>query len=71
MLLVVPKMIQSGGDATTPRRIESVHIKGFRSLADVKLDDISNPMVLLGATVLASPMFCGSSRCSRRSSTAV
>ena len=42
-------MTQSGGDATTPRRIESVHIKGFRSLADVKLDDIPNPMVLLGA----------------------
>ena len=30
-------------------RIESIHIKGFRSLADVKLDDIPNPMVLLGA----------------------
>ena len=42
-------MTQSGGDATTPSRIESVHISGFRSLADVKLDDIPNPMVLLGA----------------------
>ena len=34
---------------TTPNRIESIHIKGFRSLADVKLDNIPNPMVLLGA----------------------
>ena len=30
-------------------RIESVHVKGFRSLADLKLDSIPNPMVLLGA----------------------
>ena len=30
-------------------RIDSLHIKGFRSLADVRLDDIPNPMVLLGA----------------------
>ena len=30
-------------------RIESLHVKGFRSLADVQLDDIPNPMVLLGA----------------------
>ena len=29
-------------------RIESIHVKGFRSLADVKLDSIPNPMVLLG-----------------------
>ena len=34
---------------TTPNRIESIHIKGFRSLADVKIDDLSNPAVLLGA----------------------
>ncbi len=34
---------------TEPSRIESIHIKGFRSLADVKLDNIPNPMVLLGA----------------------
>ena len=33
----------------TPSQIESVHIKGFRSLADVKLDNMPNPMVLLGA----------------------
>ena len=33
----------------TPSRIDSVHIKGFRSLADVKLDNMPNPMVLLGA----------------------
>ena len=30
-------------------RIESLHVKGFRSLADLQLDDIPNPMVLLGA----------------------
>ena len=30
-------------------RIESLHVKGFRSLADVQLDEIPNPMVLLGA----------------------
>ena len=30
-------------------RIDSLRIKGFRSLADVRLDDIPNPMVLLGA----------------------
>lgn len=34
---------------TTPNRIESIRIKGFRSLADVKIDDLSNPAVLLGA----------------------
>ena len=32
-----------------PNRIESLHVKGFRSLADLRLDDIPNPMVLLGA----------------------
>ena len=37
------------GDATTLSRIVSVHIKGFRSLADVKLDNMPNPMLLLGA----------------------
>ena len=33
---------------TEPSRIEFIHIKGFRFLADVKLDSIPNPMVLLG-----------------------
>lgn len=33
---------------TKLRRIESIHIKGFRSLADVKIDNLPNPMVLLG-----------------------
>ena len=42
-------MIEDSDGVTTNGRIESVHIKGFRSLADVKLDDIPNPMVLLGA----------------------
>lgn len=31
-----------------PNRIESLHVKGFRSLADLRLDDIPNLMVLLG-----------------------
>ena len=35
-------------ERTVPDRIHSLHIKGFRSLADVQLDDIPNPMVLLG-----------------------
>ena len=42
-------MIDDSDGVTTARRIESVHIKGFRSLADVNLDNIPNPMVLLGA----------------------
>ena len=41
--------MSDGKDDTVVERIESVHIKGFRSLADVKLDSIPNPMVLLGA----------------------
>ena len=39
----------SDGDHSVVNRIESLHVKGFRSLADVQLDDIPNPMVLLGA----------------------
>ena len=42
-------MIEDSDGVTTAGRIESVHIKGFRSLADVKLDNMPNPMVLLGA----------------------
>ena len=42
-------MIQSGVEMTTSHRIESIHITGFRSLADVKIDDLPNPAVLLGA----------------------
>ena len=41
-------MIEDSDGLTTVDRIESVHIKGFRSLADVKLDNMPNPMVLLG-----------------------
>ncbi len=41
--------MSDGKDNAVLERIESVHIKGFRSLADVKLDNIPNPMVLLGA----------------------
>ena len=33
---------------TVANRIRSLHVKGFRSLADLQLDDIPNPMVLLG-----------------------
>ena len=40
--------MSEGKDNAVLERIESVHVKGFRSLADVKLDDIPNPMVLLG-----------------------
>ena len=39
----------SDGEHAVENRIESLHVKGFRSLADVQLDDIPNPMVLLGA----------------------
>ena len=39
----------SDGEHAVTNRIESLHVKGFRSLADVQLDDIPNPMVLLGA----------------------
>ena len=39
----------SDGEDTVVNRIESLHVKGFRSLADVQLNDIPNPMVLLGA----------------------
>ena len=41
--------MSDGKDNAVLERIESVHVKGFRSLADVKLDNIPNPMVLLGA----------------------
>ena len=37
------------GERAVENRIESLHVKGFRSLADLQLDDIPNPMVLLGA----------------------
>ena len=39
----------SDSEYAVPGRLDSLHIKGFRSLADVHLDDIPNPMVLLGA----------------------
>ncbi len=42
-------MSEDSDGVTTAGRIESIHIKGFRSLADVKLDNMPNPMVLLGA----------------------
>lgn len=32
-----------------PRAVDSVHIRGFRSLADVRLTDLPNAMVLIGA----------------------
>ncbi len=40
--------MSDGKDDAALERIESVHVKGFRSLADVRLDGIPNPMVLLG-----------------------
>ena len=40
--------MSEGKESAVLERIESIHIKGFRSLADVKLDNIPNPMVLLG-----------------------
>ena len=43
------KMSEDSEDSvgvTAAGRIESVHIEGFRSLADVKLDNIPNPMML-------------------------
>ena len=41
-------MIEDGDGVTPANRIESIHIKGFRSLADVKIDNLPNPMLLLG-----------------------
>ena len=41
--------MSEGKESAVLERIESIHVKGFRSLADVKLDNIPNPMVLLGA----------------------
>ena len=41
--------MKDGEHAKVPNRIDSLHVRGFRSLADVKLDNIPNPMVLLGA----------------------
>lgn len=38
----------SDSEHAVTNRIQSLHVKGFRSLADVQLDDIPNPMVLLG-----------------------
>ena len=38
----------SDSEHTAANRIRSLHVKGFRSLADLVLDDIPNPMVLLG-----------------------
>ena len=38
----------SDSEHTAANRIRSLHVKGFRSLADLQLDDIPNPMVLLG-----------------------
>ena len=37
----------SDSEHTVANRIRSLHVKGFRSLADLQLDDIPNPMVLL------------------------
>ncbi len=34
---------------TNPNRIHSVHIKGFRSLADFRIEDMPNAAVLIGA----------------------
>ena len=42
-------MTQGGGNAMVPNRIDSLDLKGFRSLADVRIDNVPNPMVLLGA----------------------
>ena len=39
----------SDSEHVVPNRIESLHVKGFRSLADIQLDNIPSPMVLLGA----------------------
>ena len=39
----------SESEHAVTNRIASLHVKGFRSLADLQLDDIPNPMVLLGA----------------------
>ena len=40
--------MSEGKDNTVLERIESVHIKGFRSLADVTLDGLGSPTMLLG-----------------------
>ena len=40
--------MSEGKESAALERIESIHIKGFRSLADVTLDDLRSPTVLLG-----------------------
>jgi len=40
-------------------KIESVHVKGFRSLADFKVDDLPNPTVMIGPNGAGkSNVFC-------------
>ena len=39
----------SDSEHAVANRIESLHVKGFRSLADVRIADLPNPAVLLGA----------------------
>ena len=43
-------------------RIESVRIRGFRSLADVELSNLQNANVLIAPTVRGSPTSSVSSR---------
>ena len=37
------------GRRIMPNQIESLHVEGFRTLADLKIDDLPNPAVLIGA----------------------
>ena len=39
----------SDSEHIVTNRVESLHVEGFRSLADLHLEEIPNPMVLLGA----------------------
>ena len=52
-------MTQQHADARRPHCVESIRVTGFRSLADVKIDKVANPMVLLGINGAGKSNFLG------------
>lgn len=52
-----------------PNLIDSIHVKGFRSLADVKIDDLPGVAVLIGANGSGKSNFIRLPRISERSGT--
>ncbi len=49
--------------------IDAIHVKGFRSLADVKIDDLPRVAVLIGANGSGKSNFIRLPRISKRSGT--